>query len=121
MKFIRYALLNGLMFGALYFGLVHNVEGALNLGLFMVWGCIVLAFLAPFAIKAAIKLRKPEEGPWDIASVPGWFDGLFDLTIVAMLAWHGYAWTAALYVFQTLVSQSVRQCVQQYNRSLEGA
>ncbi len=72
---------------ALYYGLVHGVDGALNLGLFLTWFMFVVSF-GSFIPDVNDK----------IGEIPRWAIArslIFDCAAIALLAWHGWMFTAA--------------------------
>jgi len=70
----------------LYFGLVHGIEGALNVGIFLTWFMFVVSF-GLFDKQVAS----------ETGNIPLWAISrsvAFDLAAIAMLVWHGWIITA---------------------------
>ena len=89
------AVIDTLWLAALYYGLVHGVDGALNVGLFLAW----LMFALSFGVFI------PEAGE-EIGEAPVWAIArsvVFDIVAVALLAWHGWMITAAAVAWTTII------------------
>lgn len=90
-KFLTYLILNGIVAGLLWFGLVEGVQGAQNVGLFAIWVISVMSlFFGTEDVAKAVAAKG--------FSAPYWFDVLFDLLIVGLLTWHSCYWSGAAYV-----------------------
>lgn len=102
----KWILMNGLMAGFLWAGIVDGVDGAYRVGMFMLWLTIVLSFLACIAVfskqgKAELTWRRPR---WFIAA-----DVLFDLGILSFLVWHGFIVTGAFYLVHMICLHAIRE------------
>jgi hypothetical protein len=100
-RFLSYLVLNVIVACLLWFGLVEGVQGAQNLGLFIVW---VLAVMSVFFVTDDVAKAVAAKG----FSAPYWFDLLFDLFIVGLLVWHSCYWSGSAYVFHMLMVVSLR-------------
>lgn len=93
-KKLRSIAISATLVAALYAGLFMGVNGALNVGLFIVWSAFVLSL---FCLSTTMQKSMAEkERPF-----PGWFSVSVDIAALAMLAWSGYmlssaAWLAAM-------------------------
>lgn len=79
----------------LYYGLVHGIEGALNVGLFLTW----FMFIVSFGLFSKEVAETAGEIPvWAIAR-----SLIFDLAAIGMLAWHGWIITAAVATWACMI------------------
>lgn len=86
---------------ALYFGLVHGVEGFANVACFYSWAMFVLAVLALVAYKHdTLKIDPP--------AMPGWLRRAAALAGVLTWAWFGWWFTAIAWALANLISAAVR-------------
>jgi hypothetical protein len=88
MRMIRWFLLNGAMLAALLLGFVGGVDGAKNVGLFIVWLCLPLSLVMQFK---EVQIAMAKTGP----PVPRWLEVLFDCAVIALLIWFG-AWASGV-------------------------
>ncbi len=86
MKHIFSAVMDTVWLVCLYFGLVHQVEGALNIGLFLVGVMFVFSF---FLLSPDIEKAISKTPAWAMARSVA-----FDLAALGLLLWHGWIWTA---------------------------
>lgn len=100
MKALLWTLVNGAMIAALWFGLVEGIDGALNVGLVMVWFAIVTS-LFMLSSEVTGKLIREHGG----RSVPDWLNWVSDIAVILILAWHGWLWTAGFFLFAAFIQQ----------------
>lgn len=93
MNSIKSLAINCLIIALLWIGLVEGVDGARNLGLFVVWVSIVLSFFV--LVFDDVRNELVKKG----ASVPRSISVPTDFFIIGILAWTGYAVTAAFFFF----------------------
>ena len=104
---LTYFIANGLFFLALWFGLVYDIKGALNIGIFMVWFAFVVSlFTGSKKIKEALIKNK------NYPSVPMWLDVLFDMTIVILLIWFARWYSGTAYIIHAMVNYAVHKDVE---------
>lgn len=87
MKRIFAIIIDTVWLAGLYFGLVHEVQGAMNIGLFLTWFMFLMSFGSLI----------PEVGN-KIGEIPAWAIARsmsFDVVAIALLAWRGWMLTAA--------------------------
>lgn len=101
MRAIRWAVLNGVFAGMLWFGLVEGMQGAKNVGLFMAWMTSVFSIFA-LTEEGAAAVAKHER------SVPAVFDVCFDMAIAGLLVWFGAWATGIAYTIQIVILAGVR-------------
>lgn len=118
MKIIRWMLLNGAVLALLWCGLVLDMAGPRNVGLFAVWYVSVIS-LVTCSDDIIKKLAAKPEFP----SVPGWIDGTFDLLLVGLLVWFGRWWSGSAYALHILMCMALREKVKKIrstsNKELE--
>lgn len=101
MKVMRWITINGFFLGCLVAGLVYDVQGALNIGIFATWA--LLLFSCAYARTDLLtKLAKSYKWP----DVPAWLDALFDCAVLALLVWHGRWYSGAAYLAHFIIVQS---------------
>ena len=83
MDMIKWFLINSMYGFAVYMGLYHNHEGALNVALFFSWLKIVVSLFL-LSNESAKKLKKQGR------SVPLVISVAFSLSIIATFIWNGY-------------------------------
>jgi hypothetical protein len=108
-KFLSYLVLNGIVAGLLWFGLVEGVQGAQNLGLFAIWVISVMSLFFGTDDIAKVVAKKGFSAPY-------WFDVLFDLFIVGLLVWHSCYWSGSAYLVHMLMINVLRGNVAKINK-----
>lgn len=88
-------LMNGLLLGGLWHGLVNGVDGALNAGLFMVW---LRVAVSPFSLMTSTHHNLAKSSP---SAVPSILSHTCTGAALGLLVWHGYAFTAAFFLLAT--------------------
>jgi len=94
--YLRWSLINGIFGVSLYYGLFENVNGALNIALFMAWISAVLGSMILFIEsmrKEVIKNFLKE----DRVLMPGYIDITFDFVVLLTLLWFNYIWLPIFY------------------------
>lgn len=104
-KFMWYLILNGIVASLLWFGLVEGVQGAQNVGLFVIWVMSVMSLFFGIGDVAKAVAKKGFSAPY-------WFDVLFDLFIVGLLTWHDCYWSGAAYVVHMVMLAGLRSNVE---------
>ena len=103
-KFMWYLILNGIVAGLLWFGLVEGIQGAQNVGLFAIWVISVMSlFFGTEGVAKAVAAKG--------FNAPYWFDVLFDLFIVGLLTWHSCYWSGAAYLVHMVMIAVLRSNV----------
>ena len=100
MKAILWIIANFGMIAALWFGLVEGIDGALNIGILMVWFATLTSFFM-LNEKVTDDLIKKQGG----RSVPDWVSWASGVTVVLILTWHGWLWTAGAFLLAAFVQQ----------------
>jgi hypothetical protein len=99
-------IVDGVMAATLVAGLIFGIQGAMNIGLFIVWLLFLVSFLSRFpGVADAAAGHKDYPGVYRVAEI------CFDVAIVLLLIWHGrwfsgtaYAMhMAMLYLFYSVV------------------
>ena len=105
MKVIRYVVGNGLFVYLIYLALWQEIQGAQNLLVFIVWfmGVTSLATLSE-----DVRRKIAEKG----ISVPRWVDVSFDLTVTCVLVWHGWIFSALVYLFNLMLVQNMWSAIE---------
>lgn len=107
-KFMWYLILNGIISGLLWFGLVEGIQGAQSVGLFAIWVISVMSlFFGTDDVAKAVAAKG--------FSAPYWFDVTFDLFIVGLLTWHGCYWSGTAYLVHMLMISVLRGNVEKIN------
>lgn len=106
MRTLRWVLMNGLMLGGLVAGLVYGIDGARNVGLFMVWFCFVGSW-GVFSEDLQKEVAKENKPP----AVPPWIDGMLDSSVVVLLVWHSLWISAVAYTLHILFLAHLRRKV----------
>lgn len=100
--------LNALQAVCLFYGLVHEVQGALYIGMFMVWWCVGAAFVTiPDSVWPIIREQFDEQGVG--SEIVHQVDVAYDFGIVAILVWHGWFVTGAFYAIHTVLLAGARR------------
>ncbi len=108
-KRARYIIINIVFAISIYYGFFENIEGALNVALFMAWGMgilgtiILLGFWSDYNRTAKI-LYTDGYTP----SAPFWFDCLFDLCVLVVFVYFGYIWLSIFYTLGIVAGGVVR-------------
>ena len=102
----KYVLVNGLIFVAVWFGMVKGVKGAENVALFFLW-FFSLCSLGYTNKEVIDKLAKRKEYP----AVPQFIDVSYDLTILTILIWYSYWVTGIVYLIHIGLCMSLREAV----------
>lgn len=102
MKVMRWITINGFFLACLVAGLVYDVQGALNIGIFATWALLLFA-CAYARTDVLTKLAKIDKWPYD---VPAWLDAIFDCAVLALLVWHGRWYSGAAYLAHFIIVQS---------------
>ena len=102
-KAIKWTAINGAMFACLWVGLNGYSQGVLNIGLFFTWFSILASLLL-----LSTDVREEMEADY---SVPQWVDVTFDVSVIMLLVFHGYMFTAGMYVVHTILRNIVRNFI----------
>ena len=83
-------------------GLVYNVDGALNVGVFMIWFGAVLSPLLVNDTAARMYAEDPLRAPSAVVAVTWAF-------IAGLLVWYGYMWTAVAGIVSAILVEASRK------------
>jgi hypothetical protein len=101
MRTFVWFLVNGLMLNSLLAGLVYGIQGAMNVGIMMVWITVYLRFCMLYS-KAVDEVVSEGHEP----AVPMPVSWALDLSVVLLLAWFGWIWTASFYLIAAMIQFS---------------
>jgi len=106
MRILSWFFINGIFAVAMYFGFYQGMSGAQNIVQLWAWFTIVLSgfVMSDAAVNAAIKT-------YDKPKIPASLDVVFDTTVVCVLAWYGWMWTALFYAVHMILLAGHRQKV----------
>jgi hypothetical protein len=90
-------------------GLAYDVEGALNISLFIAWAISLLSLVF---LSEEFQKKVFEEQPK--SAVPAWFDTCFDLVIIGMFVWYGAIFTAIAYSIHLILVIGYRKNREDY-------
>ena len=106
MRLLKYLSVNSVFAGLIYLGLVNEINGALNVALFMAWFTVFVGFMSLTDVMAAELQKKGRVVPFQ-------FYITFDVIVSAAFSWHGHWIVAALYLLSSFLMEGAR------NRELE--
>ncbi len=88
---------------ALYFGLVHGIQGAANIAQFYIWLTFLFSWLAlsDNAVRDAQNRGLP--------GLPEWVFGLQNITVLAALLWYGWIWCAVAWLVKSILASRFRR------------
>ena len=101
MRLIRFILINTGFAVCLYFGLVEDVNGAINVALFIAWFHVFVGIMC-VSETVAVEIRKNKR------TVPFEFDITYDLLVTLAFLWHGYWVVGVLYLLASLLVEGAR-------------
>lgn len=106
MRLIKYLSVNAVFAVLIYLGLVNEINGALNVALFMAWFTVFCGFMSLTDVMTEELQKKGRVVPFQL-------DITFDVIVAAAFSWHGYWVIAALYLLSSFLMEGAR------NRKLE--
>lgn len=83
----------------LWVGIVDGIDGARNLGLFLVWAISILSITM---LIPAVQEEISKKG----RSIPRPINIMFDFAIACFLAWHGYIVTSIAYAIHIILQEA---------------
>lgn len=95
---------------ALYFGLVQGIDGAVNVGLFLVWAQFVIAMAG---VSQYEKVKHLDVRHWPVQ----WLMWPFRLTTLALLVWYGH-WLAGAACMLAIISTAALYAGSMKHRSM---
>ena len=113
---IRWAALNFSIVGAFLYGTIYNIEGFLNIGVFMLWFTAIIGLLL-FSKDSAKRML--EDKPNWTPSVSPWVDVTFDVIVLGMLLFYGYIWLSAFYLIHIYGLMEFRKNIKLIKKELE--
>ncbi len=88
---------------ALYFALVHGIQGAANIVQFYIW----FAFLVNWSALSDRYVREVQK--MGLPNLPDWVFGIQNLMVLAALLWFGWVWCAAAWLIKNILSSRFRK------------
>jgi L-asparagine transporter-like permease len=106
--------LNGLLLAGLWFGFVYGIQGAQNIGMFLVWACIATSFIM---LSKTVQYKHAEKNIK--GTIPTWINFPLNVCILIFLLWFNQIFVAIFWAIHMFLMVGFKEVVKELKEKLK--